>query len=137
MATTEIKKLLALPQPACFVCGKENPRGLHIEFSTADQRTAATWVPDTFCEGLQGIVHGGLVSAVLDEAMAKAVIDSGIQALTGELQVRFRRPVIAGCPVTISGWIVSQNRRVIRTEANLCDAEGTELAHASATFLPV
>ncbi len=138
MDSPDIKKLLAQPQPTCFVCGKDNPKGLHISFSPdSDNRISAGWVPDTACEGLQGIVHGGIVSAVLDEAMAKAVIGAGIQALTCDLQVRFRRPVIAGQSLEISGWLVSRDRRRVRTEATISDSEGGELAHGWATFLAI
>lgn len=134
--STDIKTLLARPQPTCFVCGTENPNGLKIAFqSAADGRITAPWTPDRFCEGLQGIVHGGIVSAVLDEAMAKVVAGMKVQALTCELKVRFRRPVIAGESLTISGWSLARDRRRIQTEATLCDSSGSELAHGWATFL--
>jgi len=136
LASPDVKKLLAEPQPTCFGCGEDNPRGLKLCFSTGtDNRVSAAWVPEEFCEGLRGIVHGGLVSTVLDEAMAKAVIGAGIQALTCDLRVRFRRPAIAGQALVISGWLVSRDRRRVRTEATISNSEGSELAHGWATFL--
>jgi acyl-coenzyme A thioesterase PaaI-like protein len=80
-------------------------------------------------------VHGGIVSTVLDEAMAKAVVATEVEALTAELHVRFRRHVASGSRVQIRGWIDNRNKRVIKTEAALTGADGTELAHAWASFL--
>jgi acyl-coenzyme A thioesterase PaaI-like protein len=96
---------------------------------------AAEWIPDSELEGFQGIVHGGIVSTVLDEAMSKVVAESGVKALTAELRVRFRQHVTSGTMVCIRGWIDSQNKRLTRTEAVLTSSDGTELAHAWATFL--
>jgi acyl-coenzyme A thioesterase PaaI-like protein len=95
----------------------------------------AAWIPESCTEGFDGIVHGGIVSTVLDEAMAKAVVDTKVKALTAELRVRFRRHVGSGRRVRIRGWIVSRNKRVIKTEAALTSADGAELAHAWASFL--
>jgi uncharacterized protein (TIGR00369 family) len=96
---------------------------------------AAEWIPDSKLERFQGIVHGGIVSTVLDEAMSKVVAESGVKALTAELRVRFRQHVTSGTMVCIRGWIDSQNKRLTRTEAVLTSSDGTELAHAWATFL--
>jgi Uncharacterized protein, possibly involved in aromatic compounds catabolism len=96
---------------------------------------AAVWIPDEDLEGYRGIVHGGLVSTVLDESMAQVVASSGCDALTAELRVRFRRQVQSGSPVQVRGWIESSRKRMLRTEASLATLDGEELAHAWATFL--
>jgi acyl-coenzyme A thioesterase PaaI-like protein len=88
-------------------------------------------------EGFRGIVHGGVVSTVLDEAMSKAVAATGSEALTAKLRVRFRRHVTSGDVFLIRGWIVKRNRRLIEAEAVLTAPDGTEHAHAWASFLTV
>jgi acyl-coenzyme A thioesterase PaaI-like protein len=95
----------------------------------------ATWTPDSTCEGFEGIVHGGVVSTVLDESMAKAVTAIGVEALTAELRVRFRHHVKAGDPLGVRGWVIERNKRMIRAEATLVDSTGAELAHAWSSFL--
>ena len=95
----------------------------------------ATWTPAPVWEGFRGIVHGGVVSTVLDEAMSKAVAATGREALTAELRVRFRRHVTSGEAFLIRGWISNRTKRKIETEATLTAADGTEHAHAWATFL--
>jgi acyl-coenzyme A thioesterase PaaI-like protein len=130
------ERLAARPNSNCYVCGIDNPHGLHLVFG-ADQNggTSATWTPDSTLEGFSGIVHGGIVSTALDESMAKAVTAMGFEALTAELKVRFRRHVSAGKQYRVRGWVEERDRRVIKAEASLSDLAGAELAHAWASFL--
>jgi uncharacterized protein (TIGR00369 family) len=133
---TQLNRTGVISAPSCFVCGPDNPRGLGLVFHENESgQMAAQWVPEREMEGYQGIVHGGLVSTVLDEAMAKVVDASGAEALTAELRVRFRKRVSSGSPVHVRGWIESRNKRVINTEAALTGVDGVELAHAWAVFL--
>lgn len=126
----------ARAQSSCFACGPDNERGLQLRFEKNEAgEMIAEWIPEAFTEGFDGIVHGGIVSTLLDEAMAKAVVATEVEALTAELRVRFRRHVVSGSRVQIRGWIDSRNRRVIKTEAALTGADGAELAHAWASFL--
>jgi acyl-coenzyme A thioesterase PaaI-like protein len=132
--------MIAVPEPQenCVVCGRANAGGLRIEYRReADGCVTAIWRPTSAWEGFRGVVHGGIVSTVLDEAMSKAVVGIGRRALTGELRVRFRQPVAPGDDLRVRGWVVLRHRRLIRTEAALEAADGTERAHAWATFLPV
>jgi len=128
--------LHARSQPDCFVCGQNNPHGLRIRFERRDNgETTASWTPDSVWEGFRGIVHGGVVSTVLDEAMSKAVAATGTEALTAELRVRFRRHVASGETFLIRGRVSSRNKRLIEAEAVLIATDGIEHAHAWATFL--
>jgi acyl-coenzyme A thioesterase PaaI-like protein len=120
----------------CFACSPGNARGLKLNFQqTADGAMIADWVPEMDFEGYQGIVHGGIVSTVLDEAMAKVVDATGIDALTAELRVRFRKQVQSGSSAQVMGWIESRERRMLKTEASIVGQDGNELAHAWAVFL--
>jgi acyl-coenzyme A thioesterase PaaI-like protein len=139
-AITVVKKPARLPRAlrhsACFACGEDNAKGLRIRYELQkDGEMAAVWMPGAEWEGFQGIVHGGIVSTVLDEAMSKAVAATGHEALTAELRVRFRRQVACGKPFRIRGWIRRRNKRLFETEAVLAAADGTEHAHAWASFL--
>jgi uncharacterized protein (TIGR00369 family) len=120
----------------CFACGADNPRGLHLHFQkNENEEMVAEWTPEQHLEGYTGIIHGGIISTVLDEAMAKIVAAQGGSALTVELRVRFKRMVASGEKVVISGWIASGNRHMIRAEAKLSTIDGSELAHGWGTFL--
>jgi acyl-coenzyme A thioesterase PaaI-like protein len=128
--------LRALAQNRCVVCGLENPHGLRIQYvRERDGAITAEWRPTESWEGFEGIVHGGIVSTVLDEAMSKAVAAMNCEALTGELKVRFRRYVVAGENLRIRGWVVAKVKRLVQAEATLTAADGSERAHAWARFL--
>jgi acyl-coenzyme A thioesterase PaaI-like protein len=131
-----MRQLTARPQSSCVVCGPDHPRGLRIRFELgADRAATASWTPTPEWEGFRGIVHGGILSTVLDEAMSKAVAATQGEALTGELRVRFRRPVQAGDELRIRGWVVERKKRMIRAEASLTGAGDEEFVHAWAAFL--
>ena len=136
MSLLQSDTLQAQPQATCFVCGSDNPRGLQLRYEFGvDGTVNATWTPTGMCEGFRGIVHGGIVSTVLDEAMSKAVFAMNCQALTCELRVRFRHHVTVGEPLRMRGWVVARQRRKITAEASLCTLDGKERAQAWATFL--
>lgn len=124
--------------PNCFGCGSDNAKGLHLHFDfTADEQATANWVTSRDYEGYEGVIHGGIIAAALDEAMAQAVVASGRKALTCELRVRLRRQIAPGDSLEIRGWIAAVERRKLTAEASLAGAEGEERAHAWATFLLV
>ena len=128
--------LRARTQNGCVVCGQDNPYGLRIHYVLGrDGIISAEWRPTEHWEGFEGIVHGGIISTVLDEAMSKAVAAMNYEALTGELRVRFRHRVAAGENLRIRGWVVEKAKRLVRAEAVLTAADGSERAHAWARFL--
>jgi uncharacterized protein (TIGR00369 family) len=125
-------------QSTCFACGSDNPRGLQLKFTVdPDGSATASWVPGSEWEGSHGIVHGGIVSTLLDEAMAKAVAATGSRGMTADLQVRFRHYAVTGEQLKVRGWVVRQKARLVETEATLVAADGSERAHARAKFLIV
>jgi uncharacterized protein (TIGR00369 family) len=138
MATDLAAVLRAQTQPCCVVCGPEHPTGLRVRFKLQrDGSARAEWTASPSRQGFQGILHGGIVATLLDEAMSKAAAGSGVQALTAELRVRYRHHVAPDERLVIKGWIVEKTRRMIRAEASLETEDGDARARAWATFLPV
>ncbi|MFO7743199.1 MAG: PaaI family thioesterase [Anaerolineae bacterium] len=94
----------------CFVCGRENPAGLRLEFyedPEAHQVRAEVTISDQY-QGYPGVVHGGIVSAILDEVSGRAVmLQEGDERLMATLRmtVRFRRPTPTGTRLTAVGWV--------------------------------
>jgi len=119
----------------CFACGQDNPAGLKLVFTHQPEGAAdAVWVPGQEHQGWPGVVHGGLLSTVLDEAMSHAVLAAGLKAMTAELRVRFRRPAPPGGELRIRGWVVQRARRLVEAEASLTDSGGAEYAHGWGRF---
>jgi acyl-coenzyme A thioesterase PaaI-like protein len=119
----------------CVVCGTENATGFQLTYTTETAgRVSALWTPTARYEGFKGLVHGGVLATVLDEAMAKAVISLRLEALTGDLRVRFRHYVTPGEPLQVTGWVVSHRGRLLKVEAAVCTLDGEERCHAWGLF---
>src|SRR3712207_4588107 len=124
----------------CFGCGHLNPHGLRLDFyRTADG--GGLWTPFTprpEHEGFASVVHGGIVTAVLDEVMGWAVFARGVWAVTGKIAVTFRKPAAVGVPARATGRIAADRGRLLEVAAELRrEADGVVLAEASATFVRV
>jgi acyl-coenzyme A thioesterase PaaI-like protein len=123
--------------PACWGCG-ENAAGLHLPLPTAEGADAyeTRVVFDEGHQGAPGIVHGGLVSAALDEAAGLLATWYRFPAVTARIFVRFRRPVPINTELALRARVTGSRGRRIRIEAEL--AAGKErLAEARGAFLHV
>jgi len=130
------KTLHAVENDYCIICGKKNFEGLNIKYKLSQDGTIeARWTPSLKYEGFKGIIHGGILSAVIDEAMSKAIISRHIEALTVELNVRFHNYAVCGERLNIKAWIIKKHKRKILTEGILFKENGDKILHAMATFL--
>jgi len=103
----------------CVVCGPSNERGLRLEFTAdSDGRVQAHFDCDKAFEGYANILHGGVVSSLLDGAMTNCLFAHGHPGVTAELTVRFRHPVQTDTPTTVRAWIerCSPPLHVLRAE---------------------
>ena len=120
----------------CFACGQLNNSGLHLDFDVSRGRAETTWIPDRRHQGYDGTVHGGIVSALLDEAMGWAIFHQGIWGVTAKINVTFRHPVAIGEHLRVIGEIARDRGRLIETHGVVARAsDGTVLAEADAAFL--
>lgn len=124
----------------CFGCGRLNPNGLHLHFYPLDDE-AGIWAPFTPLrehEGYMGMVHGGIISTILDEVMAWSLYRLDIWAVTGRLSISFRKPVEVGEPTRAIGRIANDRGRLIDVTGTLLrEADGVVLAEAQAVFARV
>ena len=120
----------------CFACGPENPIGMHLRFAVAQAggvRAAVTLAPHY--QGWRGIAHGGIVMALLDEAMAHAAGFAGHRGVTASVNVRFRKPVPLEQPLEVRGRVTWQRRNVLGVEAEIFDRDGTLLVRGEGNFV--
>ena len=90
----------------CVVCGTANGHGLRLEFRTsADGSVQATFDCKKAYEGYADVLHGGVVSTLLDGAMTNCLFAHGHPGVTAEITVRFRHPVHTGRTATVRAWI--------------------------------
>jgi acyl-coenzyme A thioesterase PaaI-like protein len=86
-------------------------------------------------QGWRGIAHGGIVMALLDEAMAHAAGFAGHRGLTATVSVRFRKPVPLEAPIEVRGRVTWQRRNVLGVEGRVFDGNGDLLARAEGSFV--
>jgi uncharacterized protein (TIGR00369 family) len=121
----------------CFACGQANPKGLHLTFRFEGEEYVCDFAPEREYQGWTDILHGGIVSTVMDEVMTRLLWEKGISAMTAELTVRLKRPAPVGRPMTARARLVSQRKRLYETEAELTLEDGTLAATATGKFLQV
>lgn len=120
---------------SCFVCGRDNPGGLRAQWvndRTTGEVRATVIVEERF-NGYPGVVHGGVLAALLDEALVRtALIDGRFDDLmvTARMEVTFRRPTPTGQPLTILGRLVKRGGTRVRAESEARLADGTVVARA-------
>ena len=123
----------------CFVCGQRNPFGLHLVFRLDNQTVVAEFQPREEHQGFPGVIHGGIVAAVLDEALGRTSVlaEHPEWTMTGRLEVRYRRYVPYGPLLRVRASLGIQKRRMIQASGivTLADDESTILAEAQGTFL--
>jgi uncharacterized protein (TIGR00369 family) len=86
--------------PLCIVCGRAHGGALGLRFSLQDDGSVeARFDCEATFQGYEGMLHGGIASALLDGAMTNCLFARGVVAVTAELTIRFRRPVEVGRPL--------------------------------------
>ncbi len=125
---------------SCFVCGLDNPTALGLRFYQTGEGevTAETVVPNRF-QGYPGIVHGGVVAAMLDEIAGRAAMGDQLDRFmfTAKITVSYRKPVPLGQPLRLTGRLVRRRGRLALVTGELRLADGTLAADAEATLADV
>ncbi len=118
----------------CLLCGSRNPRSLRLKFEAGEGGVRAEFTPGPDLQGYSRILHGGIVSALLDSAMTHCLFNSGIKAVTGDLHVRFLHSVLCNHPLEIRASIVSSRPPLFRLKSELLQGNKI-MARAEAKFM--
>ncbi|MDU4960988.1 MAG: PaaI family thioesterase [Sporomusaceae bacterium] len=116
----------------CFACGKNNPIGLHLNFREENETYVSTFTPGPEHQSYDGVLHGGLVSTLLDEVMGGYLYSKGQKAVTAKLEVRFRAPTPIGRELTIRGKINGKKGSMYDMAATISLTDGTVTAEGKA-----
>lgn len=124
----------------CFVCGVENSYGLRLAFYETGPGHVSTeiTVPQRY-QGFPGVVHGGIVAAMLDEAAGRAAMagDDARFMYTARLDVSYRQPVPVDARLLITGELVRRRGRLATANAELRLLDGTLAANAEVLLADV
>jgi uncharacterized protein (TIGR00369 family) len=120
----------------CFCCGKQNSRGLQLEFNYPQKGEAETeCVIPAYFTGWKRITHGGFLAMLLDETMAHSCISQGVNGVTVDIQVRYLKPVEVGERIRVFGRVARSKSRIIETEAEVRNEAHEVVAKGNARFL--
>src|SRR5205809_7554637 len=105
----------------CFVCGQRNPYGLHLSFHREEHAVVADFLPREEYQGFPGVIHGGIVAAVLDEALNRTSLlsDHPAWTMTGRLEIRYRQYVPYGEPLRVRARLTGERGRLIQAAGML------------------
>lgn len=120
----------------CFACGRLNPSGLQLDFDVTTDGATARYTGEQRHQGYDGTLHGGVITALLDETMGWAIFHQGIWGVTAKLDVTFKRPALVGEELVVTGELIRERGRTIETRGTVARAsDGEVLAEASALFM--
>lgn len=123
---------------SCFVCGQDNPHGLHLRSRIEDGRVILDYTPREADLGYRHIVHGGIAITLLDEVMTWASIVAARRVcVAAELTTRLKKPIRVGQLLRVEGWVTRQTSRLILTEGVLLDSSGQPLLTAEGKYMPM
>jgi len=123
----------------CFVCGRENPVGLKLEFfsQSPGQVRSDLDIPAVY-EGYPGVVHGGIIASILDETGGRAFMDDPtLFMVTAQLNVRYRKPVPSKTPLIALGVAGKRRGRVSYAHSEIRTLEDVVLAEAELVLVDI
>jgi acyl-coenzyme A thioesterase PaaI-like protein len=121
----------------CFVCGLRNPVGLKLVFydNGMDEVRCEYSIPSQY-QGYPGVAHGGIVAAILDEAVGRVAMigDHNHFMMTVKMEVKYRHPVPVETPLVIVGKKVKMRGRLGQATGEVCLPDGAVAVEASLTL---
>jgi uncharacterized protein (TIGR00369 family) len=121
----------------CFVCGKDNPHGMHLKFSLDRERRhfVSHFRLGTRFTGPPGYCHGGIIATVLDDAMSKLNKLRDLVAATSRMTVEYLKPVPLHRPLRVESREIGKRGRRLTRVAEILDENGTVLARGRGVFV--
>ena len=132
-------RYVRLQRNRCFVCGPENPDGMHLKFLHDERRSrfVCRFRLDDRYTGPPGHCHGGIIATILDEAMGKVNKLRHVVALTSQITVDYLRPVPLNKPLRVESREVKVKGRRHVNMAEILNQKGEVLARSRGLFIAI
>ncbi len=136
LTTLQLMQVKAASSHAsCLLCGNTNPLSFHLNFySDPNNVVYAKFTGHNFLQGYKGIVHGGVICSLLDSAMTHCLFNQKVEGVTGELNVKFIKPVEVNKTLYLKSWVEKKYEPLFYVNAELTDGQKT-LASGKAKFI--
>ena len=121
----------------CFVCGKKNPIGLKLDFSFDGKTITTEFVPQKEHQGYFNIVHGGIISTLLDEAMVKLAIEMGMPAVTAHMDIRLKKALNVGKKITVQAEILRDTKKILEVYSKAVTEDNVVVADATGKLMKI
>lgn len=124
----------------CFICGENNVAGLKMYFYEIDTDEVVGFFKgsEIHCS-YPDRMHGGVISAILDETIGRAIMIRNPELLgfTTQLSVKFRKPVPIGIELICVGRVTNDTSRIFMGSGEILNEQGEVLASAQGTYFKV
>lgn len=132
-----MKKLLLKDDNCCFACGMDNADGLRIQWVVEGETMKGSFISEKKYQGWAGIVHGGILATLLDEAMTRlaGILSGG--AVTAEMTVRYSAPAPIGQPLLVKGELVKDSKRLMELKATIHTEAGALIASSTGKAIKI
>jgi acyl-coenzyme A thioesterase PaaI-like protein len=137
-----MKRKIKRKQPnskMCLVCGLKNNLGLKAHFYELENKElVGIFNPIKEHQGYPGRLHGGIISAVLDETIGRAIMinyDEDVWFVTVEFNVRFKKPVPLDEEIKIKARITNERNRIYEGKGEILLKDGEIAAEGYGKYM--
>lgn len=121
----------------CFACGSENPIGLRLNIRENQEGVSALIKLCPFFQGYHEVIHGGIVSTILDEMAVWASFKKGHKAVTAELNVRIKKPMFVDAEYYAFGRVSNVKYKLVMAQAEIKDTNNEIIACADVKLIKI
>jgi acyl-coenzyme A thioesterase PaaI-like protein len=124
----------------CFVCGVDNPVGLHLNFyETAPGEVTVNFTAPEQYQGYTGVLHGGIAASILDETAGRSLMGGFPPRFmfTAKLEIKYRKNIPVGQPLKIIGRAGKSRSRMAEAWSGIYNQAGELLAEANALMVDI
>ena len=123
----------------CLVCGLKNSSGFKSFFYELDNGDLlAIFKPMTEHQGYPGRLHGGIVTAILDETIGRTIMSqygNDIWGVTMSFNIRFKKPVPLDDEIRVVGRITKERNLYFEGSGEILLADGTVAVEGQGKYM--
>ncbi len=136
-STNGIIRLEPRADNACFGCGAANANGMKLVFEAdpTTRRITGRFMLGAEYQGSMGMLHGGIIAVLFDEAMGKLCRFSDSRAVTAELSVEYLKPIRVDQEIIVEAFEAGREGRQLFHQAEIRSTDGVVLARGKARFV--